>query len=62
MYTFLLVPQVGGMTRAFYVNFKLMLKELVKVYILFHPLTFFLDYQILVVILAMENKRMLMNL
>lgn len=61
-HVFFLVPQVGGMIGASCVNFNCMFKKLVKVYIPFHPLTSFLDYLTLVVILAMENRRMPMSL
>ncbi|GMQ02672.1 hypothetical protein CsSME_00048786 [Camellia sinensis var. sinensis] len=50
-----------GMIGASFVNFKPMLKDPVKVGIPFHQLIFSRGYLILVVTLAMENKRMRMS-
>lgn len=54
-----LVLQATGMIGASYVNFKSTFKEWARRYIPSHQSIFFLDYLILVVTLAMENRRML---
>ena len=58
---FIFALQVDIMIGVFFVNFNPMLKEQAKVHFLFHRWIFFLGYAILVVILAMEDRRMLMS-